>query len=250
VALAASAALASAGCVNPQTSSLFDLKSAAPPSPSTKPQATSDVELPPDQNAALCMTMAESMERENKETDALVFYERARNLDPSLNDRAARRLAVLYDRHDQQAKAMIEFQQLLKKYPKDASLLNDIGYSFYNRGQWSEAETYLRRAASADKMNKRAWMNLGMTLAQQGKYEESFAVFTKAVSPAEAHANLGFILAQQPNRQSEAIQAYRQALAIEPALLVAQKALQRLEGQPRAAGTAATPVSPEQLPGS
>lgn len=244
LALAASVALAATGCVNPRMGNLVDLgvKPAAP-TPTAGSLPANQPELPVNQQAALSMTMAEDLERQHKESDALAYYENARQLDPSLNDKASRRLAVLYDRHNQQAKGMIEFQQLLKKYPKDSTLLNDVGYSHYNRGQWTEAESFLRRATSADKTNSKAWTNLGMTLAQQGKYEEAFAVFTKVVSPAEAHANIGFILALHPDRQAESIQAYRQALAIEPAHIVAQKALQRLEE--RAAKVAETATNPD-----
>ena len=147
-----------------------------------------------------------------------------------MNDKAARRLAVLYDRHDQQAKAMIEFQALLKKTPRDAALLNDLGYSYYNRGQWADAETHLRKAVAADKWNKRAWDNLGLALAQQGKYPESLDAFGKAVSPAEAYANVGFVLAAQ-KKNAEAAEAFQQALAVEPTLKSAQAALAQLQKQ-------------------
>jgi len=217
------------GCVGTRSESLLDLRPTPTAAPSSASSPPSQEELSSKESASLSLAMAESLEKQNKESEALVYYENARQLDPALNERAARRLAILYDRHDQQAKGMIEFQQLLQKYPRDSSLLNDVGYSNYNRGQWKEAETYLLRATKADRTNKRAWINLGMTLAQQGKYDEAFVVFTKAVSSAEAHANLGFVKASQPNRRAEAIESYRQALTIEPTLEVAQKALKRLE---------------------
>ena len=247
LALSTSVALAAAGCVNSQTQSLKESLPSVVSTMTDTPSVSAPQDLPSKESAALCLNMAESLEKENKETDALIYYERARQLDPSLNDRAARRLAVLYDRHDQQAKGMTEFQQLLQKYPKDSSLLNDVGYSYYNRGQWNEAETFLRRATTADKTNKRAWNNLGMTLAQQGRTDEAFAAFTRIMSPAEAHANLGFLLAQHPERRAEAIQSYRQALTLEPTLTVAQKALQRLEA-PTPASASATTTTPVSLP--
>lgn len=189
-------------------------------------------ELPGKPAALLCLTMAEALERQGKEADAILYYERARELDPDQAERAARRLAVLYDLIDQPAKAMSEFQELLKRRPHDSSLLNDIGYSYYNRGQWAEAETYLRKAVAADKANKRAWVNLGLTLAQQGRTAEALSAFEKAVSPADAQANLGFVLAVQGRRQ-EAIEAYRLALTLEPAHPRARAALAKLEQPPQ-----------------
>jgi Flp pilus assembly protein TadD len=185
-------------------------------------------ELPGKSAALLCITMAENLEKDGKDVDAIAYYEHARQLDPGLNEKAARRLAVLYDQNDQQAKAMIEFQELLKKRPKDSTLLSDLGYSYYNRGQWSEAESYLRQAVSADKSNKRAWVNLGMTLAQLGHRSDALSAFEKAVSPAEAQANLAFVLTSQGNT-IDAMTAYRKALTLEPTHPIARAALAKLE---------------------
>ncbi|MCE9567571.1 MAG: tetratricopeptide repeat protein [Planctomycetes bacterium] len=192
------------------------------------PTDTTSSELPGKQSASLCLVMAESLERADKEVDAVAYYERGRELDPAVSERVGRRLAVLYDRIDQQAKAMNEYQELLKKHPKDSSLLNDMGYSYYNRGQWAEAETYLLRSVTADKTNKRAWVNLGMAQAQLGKSTQAVVSFEKAVSRAEAQANLGFVLLTQGNR-AEALAAYRRALELEPTLPIAQAAISRLE---------------------
>jgi tetratricopeptide (TPR) repeat protein len=243
VAVALGVGAGSSGCVHPQSSGggwtgspiRSETAAMAPGAPAAKAE-----ELPGKQSAALCLTMAESLEKDGKEADAVGYYERARQLDPSLCDRAARRLAILYDRLDDQARAMTEFQELLRKKPKDAALLNDIGYSCYNRGQWAEAEQYLRRAVAADKANKRAWVNLGMALGQQGKYTEALDAFGKAVTPAEAQANLGFILTTQGKRD-DAAAAYRRALQLEPTLKVAQRALAKLE---------ATSAEPPTNPGS
>ncbi|WP_162660868.1 tetratricopeptide repeat protein [Tuwongella immobilis] len=197
-------------------------------------------------SASLSLAMAESLEREGKELEAAAYYEQARTQSPDYADRASRRLAVLYDQLDEQAKAMGEYQALLQKYPKDSALLNDLGYSYYNRGQWSEAESYLRRAVQADPKNKRAALNLGLTMAQQGQVEEALHWFTQSVTPAEAQANLGFVLAAQGKRD-EAIAAYRQALQLEPALTLARQALDRLAGKVPAPLPAALE---EQTPGS
>jgi tetratricopeptide (TPR) repeat protein len=181
-------------------------------------------ELPDKAKAAVFITMAEGLEQKGNDGDAIVYFEQARTLDPSLGDRASRHLAVLYDRVDEQAKAMHEFQDLLRKKPKDAALLNDVGYSYYNRGQWAEAENHLRKAVTFDKGLKSAWVNLGLALAQQGKLEESLEAFSHAVSTAEAYSNLGFVLAVQ-GKKPEAAAAYRRALELEPALKIAQTAV-------------------------
>lgn len=186
------------------------------------------VELPGKQSAELCLRMAESLEAEGKDADAVPYYEKARLLDPSWHDRVSRRLAVVYDRLDEQSRAMKEFQEQLQKFPKDSVLLCDIGYSYYNRGQWADAENHLRKAVSHDKNNKRAWVNLGMALAQQNKTNEALEAFEKGVTAAEARSNLAFILAVR-GKTEEAKQAYRAALQLEPALNAARIALNKLE---------------------
>lgn len=230
---AAILASASTGCFNSGSgakTSLFGKPDASLPSAESQ-QPTQAQELPGKPAALLLVTMAEGLEKDGKDVDAITYYERARDLDPALADRALRRLAVLYDRADEQAKAMHEFQEQLKKKPKDASLLNDMGYSMYNRGQWAEAENHLRKAVAADKNFKPAWVNLGLALAQQGKQQEALDAFSHAVSSAEAYSNLGFVLAVQ-GKKAEAMAAYRRALELEPALKIAQAAVQRLEAAP------------------
>lgn len=235
------------GCLHHDKGAGWSLTAPLPQNPpATGPSAATAAateDLPDKQQAALNMTMAENCAKEGKETDAIEYYEKARTQDPSLNEKVSRRLAVLYDRHDEQALAMKEFEELLKKRPKDSNLLNDMGYSHYNRGQWVEAESYLRRAVAADKANKRAWNNLGFALAMQGKYAEAIETFHKSVSQAEAQANIGFVLVVQ-GKPAEAAGAYRRALELEPTLKTAQAALARLEGGSDPKTETAYPVSP------
>jgi len=189
-------------------------------------------ELPGKPAGALLIAMAEGLEKGGKDVEAISYYEKARDMDAKLYDRASRRLAVLYDKADDQARAMHEFQELLKKMPKDPSLLNDVGYSCYNRGKWAEAENYLRKATALDKNFKPAWVNLGLALAQQGKQVEAIEAFSHAVSTAEAYANLGFVLTVQGKKEA-ALSAYRHSLELEPTLKISHAAIARLErGEP------------------
>jgi Tfp pilus assembly protein PilF len=230
--LMAASLLSGLGCFHTRSGehSLFGVKEVKPAeSAAGTPGAPQELASKP--AAQLHITMAEELEKKGQDGDAIAYYEKARSLDITLSDRASRRLAVLYDRVDEQAKAMHEFQEQLKKRPKDVSLLNDLGYSYYNRGQWAEAETHLRKAISIDKQFKPAWVNLGLALAQQGKEAEALEAFAHAVTQAEAYANLGFVLAVQ-GKKAEAAAAYRKALSLEPALKIAQTALQKLESEP------------------
>ncbi len=240
---AASFAITAFGCLHPNSGSNSNgdfFKTQQLNAGNTTPMQPVQQELPGKPASALLFSMAEGLEKGGKDAEAIAYYERAREMDPKVADRASRRLAVLYDKADDQARAMHEFQELLKKKPKDVSLLNDIGYSCYNRGKWAEAENYLRKATTLDNNFKPAWMNLGLALAQQGKQVEALEAFGHAVSNAEAYANLGFVFTVQ-GKKEEATAVYRRSLELEPALKISQAALARLErGEPVSAESSST----------
>src|SRR5262249_30063891 len=139
-----------------------------------------------------------------------------------------RRLAVLYDRQGDFVHALADYRVALQRAPRDADLLNDLGYCHYERGNWPEAEKALRDALKIDGEHKRAWGNLGLVLGQQERYQESYEAFAKVVSPGEAYANVGILQAQM-GRSAEARASLRQALALAPDLKAAQAVLARVE---------------------
>ncbi len=78
-------------------------------------------------------------------------------------------------------------------------------------------------------------------------------VMTKAIGPAAAHANVGFVLASN-GRRAEAVAQYRVALNLQPRLPEAEAALARLakEGEPTATASElpALPADPSVKPAS
>jgi Tfp pilus assembly protein PilF len=199
--------------------------SVTPGTPSSPSRAKQD--LSPDKAAELCVACARSLEEGGHVAEAIGEYEKARQQNPHLEKLSAR-LAVLYDRVGEHKQAITEYQRALKARPKDADLLNNLGYCHYCQGNWSEAENYLRQAIAVDDKHQRAWVNLGLTLGQQEHYPESLAAFRKVVGAAEAQCNLAFILSTQ-GKFDEARKSYREALTLEPGLQLAQAALDRLE---------------------
>lgn len=184
----------------------------------------------PAETAEICLNLAVDLERNNYLADAATQLEKARRLDPNLKN-IEHRLAVIYDRLGDERRALSEFEAALKNNPKDADLHNDFGYCYYNRGRWVDAESMFRRAIALNEKHERAWNNLGMALAQQGKQDPALQAFSKVCSPAEAKSNLAFVVAARGEKE-EAMRLYRGALAIEPNLRSAQQALATLEGAP------------------
>jgi Tfp pilus assembly protein PilF len=199
---------------------------------SAGPASSSNQTLPAAESARLCLATAETMEREEKYPEAIELYEKARQLDHQAGVKATRHLAFIHDRMGNFDRALEEYRRAMKDNPRDAALLNNLGYGYYNRGEWAAAEKQLRKAVDLEPKLASAWINLGMCLAVQGRYEEGLAAFEKAVTKAQAHCNLGYIQATQ-GKIAEARRNYELALRIEPGSQMAGAALQKL-GQPRA----------------
>ncbi|MGH7172752.1 MAG: tetratricopeptide repeat protein, partial [Gemmataceae bacterium] len=203
-------------------------------------------ELPPKDAARACLACAEEMEKHGNEVQAILFYEKARHDDPK--SKVSRRLAVLYDRQGDFQKAQEEYRKALKKTPRDADLLNDMGYGYYSRGRWTEAENYLRQALAAQPEHTHSTMNLGLCVGIQGRYDEARQLFTKVVTPAQVECNLAFLYTIN-HKWQQARQAYQAALHIDPDIPMARAALAKLEKAEREPSkqvqTAQAPPKPE-----
>jgi Tfp pilus assembly protein PilF len=134
------------------------------------------------------------LERKGKVKEAIAKYEEARRLDSAAP--VAHRLALLYDRQGEVERARAEFEIALKAKPRDAQLLNDMGYFAFEHGNWSESEKLLRQSLDIDSNNERAWVTLGLVLGRQDRYGESYDALAKILSRDEARANQDAIAAK------------------------------------------------------
>jgi Tfp pilus assembly protein PilF len=183
--------------------------------------------LPPKEAAEACVATAQELQSKGYASEAIILYERARQLNPRQRE-VSRYLAVLYDQQGNDTRAQAEYNKALKIAPKDADLLNDFGYFHFKRRSWRQAETQFRAAIAQSPDHERAWINLGLTLGELERYQESFEAFAKILGEAEAHSNLGVILARHRKNQ-EALAAFHRALEIRPDLPQATAFLAYLE---------------------
>jgi Flp pilus assembly protein TadD len=217
--------------------------------PTAESSAKAAKSLPPNEGAHLCLQLAETMEQRGYYAEAANQCEKARQLNPKLD--LSYRLALLYDQMGDGPRALTEYQRAVSLKPRDANLLSDLGYCYYNNGNWAEAEKALRQALEIDGKHQRARINLGLTLGMQGQYDEALETFSSVVSPAEAHCNLAFVFLTQGKRD-EAQQAYRKALTLDPNHPLARAALAKFEEtdhkeaavRPQAEQKRAAPVMP------
>ncbi len=82
----------------------------------------------------------------------------------------------------------------------------------------------------------RAWVNLGLALSDQGRFDEGYAAFATVLPPAQARANVGVALARG-GLYERAEATLRQALDEDATLPQAQVALRRVEEQLRPPAT-------------
>lgn len=251
------AACLSSGCMTAKPES-FDSRLEA----TAEMDANKKLELPSKDAARACLATAQLLDRQGKcaeagklsdadyrrAQEAIAFeYEKAIVNDPSLTKTVCRRLAVIYDYLGDFAKADREYDKALALHPKDAALLNDVGYSHYLRGEWTVAEDYLSQAVKSNPDQQTAWINLGMTLVQRNQLDRAFDAFNHAVPEPEAHCNMAFAFSLQ-GKHREAIQEYRRALELAPNLDKARAAMAKLE-YPTAGKVPGTPQALGEIGG-
>src|SRR5438045_1379620 len=118
------------GCVAPPLFNGFSNVSGSP-------AAAAKEELPANQAVKACLAEAQNLDKNGNEASAVEQYEKVLQLDAG-NVPALRRLAVLYDRRCDFAKANAAYRKVAEARPNDADLFNDWGYSYYLRNQWGE----------------------------------------------------------------------------------------------------------------
>jgi Flp pilus assembly protein TadD len=161
--------------------------------------------------------------------------DRLRSADEALVER---RIAGALDRLGRFSQAEVHYKKAIRLSPKDPKIWNDAGYSYYLQGRWADAARTLRTALRYAPDDPRITTNLGLTLAAAGRTKEALAALSRFTGDASGHANLGFLLAAT-GQVELARDQYLQALALNPNLQLAQRALAQLD-RARQEETAAT----------
>ena len=123
--------------------------------------------------------------------------------------------------------AISRFEAASDADPKRASYLNNLGFCLMATGRYDDAVDALRRSLALDSTQARTRNNLGFALLAAGREAEAFRVFRAGGSEAEARYNVG--VGYELKGDLDAAQnAYREALAADPAYANARQALDRL----------------------
>ncbi len=140
---------------------------------------------------------------------------------PKIDNQQRVRLADSYARAGKMPEALETLEEAVAVDPTNASLHNYHGQYLFLAGRLGPAEAAFRRALELDPYLTDARNNLGAVLDRLGKRDEAIAEFRKVLedpaypTPQKAWLNLGLTFASQ-GRSEEAISAMRQAVEIDP----------------------------------
>ena len=110
-------------------------------------------------------------------------------------------------------------QQILKDFPQHANAIHLLGVIAYQVEEYKIATDLISRAIGIDSGQSLFYINLGNVLQEQGRLEESIQAYQQAIhlqpDHADAYSNLGVAL-QKQGKLEESIEAYQQAIHLQP----------------------------------
>jgi len=144
------------------------------------------------------------------------------SLDPKLGE-AHSLLGVAYDKKGFSDRAKDSFERAVK-IDEDADTLNNLGFSFYQSGNYRAAVDRLKRAAKLAPADERILNNLGLALCRLGKIDEAYKAFSRATGPLTGNLNTAKML-ERFGREDDAIRYYEAARQIDPSNTIALRRL-------------------------
>jgi Tfp pilus assembly protein PilF len=135
------------------------------------------------------------------------------SLDSKLSE-AHNLLGVAYDKKGFGDRAKDSFERAVK-IDEDADTLNNLGFSFYQNGNYRAAVDRLKRAARLAPTDERILNNLGLAYCRLGKIDEAYKAFARATGPLTGNLNTAKML-ERFGREDDAIRYYEAARQIEP----------------------------------
>src|SRR5215813_9733726 len=144
------------------------------------------------------------------------------SLDPKLSE-AHNLLGVAYDKKGFGERAKDSFERAVK-IDEDADTLNNLGFSFYQSGNYRAAVDRLKRAAKLAPADERILNNLGLAYCRLGKIDEAYKAFARATGALNGNLNTAKML-ERFGREDDAIRYYEVARTIDPNNTIALRRL-------------------------
>lgn len=159
---------------------------------------------------------------EERYNEAVSELSTAASLDPKLTE-AHNLLGVAYDKKGFGDRAKESFERAVK-LEEDADTLNNLGFSFYQNGNYRAAVDRLKRAARLAPTDERILNNLGLAYCRLGKIDEAYKAFSRATGPLTGNLNTAKML-ERFGREDDAIRYYEAARQIDPMNTIALRRL-------------------------
>lgn len=173
---------------------------------------------------------------ENKEEEGLPHFEAAARINPR-DPMSHSNLGTYFQSHGHMREAVEQYNEAVN-LTSDPGFLTltyaNLGATQLAMGAQDEAAKSFEESLRYNPNQFNAWLGLGLLALQQGKLDEAIADFSRSVAAqptAQGFYELGHTLALT-GRTAEALQAYQQALKVDPDFAQAQEALDAL-GQPK-----------------
>lgn len=89
------------------------------------------------------------------------------------------RLALLFEKAGDDEAAIALYEEAMRKNPTDAGFFNDFGWYSYTQKELVNAEVLLRKANLLAPNTPKYMVNLAVVVAEQGRWDDAFALFMK-----------------------------------------------------------------------
>jgi Tfp pilus assembly protein PilF len=159
---------------------------------------------------------------EGRYNEAISELSIATSIDAKLTE-AHNLLGVAYDKKGFGDRARESFERAVKM-EEDADTLNNLGFSFYQNGNYRAAIDRLKRAAKLAPTDERILNNLGLAYCRLGKIDEAYKAFARATDPLNGNLNTAKML-ERFGREDDAIRYYEAARTIDPNNTIALRRL-------------------------
>jgi Flp pilus assembly protein TadD len=102
-------------------------------------------------------------------------------------------LGILADLEKKYNVAIAHYQKALAVNPSSPMLLNNLGYSYYSKGDEKTARQYFNQALSFDGKYQRALYNLALIEIKHQQYSTAISLFNQIMPLHESYNNVGYI---------------------------------------------------------
>ncbi len=136
---------------------------------------------------------------------------------------------MTYDLMHETEKSENAYLKAIEINPNTPKYLNNLGFSYFSRGEYKKAAEMYRKALALDETNVQIHNNLGFAYGMLGRYDDAFAEFQQSGTDDVAYNNMGFLY-YMLGYNLQARSMYAKAIEINPHFSKALENLRKMSG--------------------